>query len=107
MDELLKAINKYPNGTKLIINLKSGVEVKGEIDTIYETNNGLDMDEEGYQEYYACAFKILDLKNYLKENLDIKVGELIEISMQEPPFTVMLENGTVVWERPQKNLYEK
>lgn len=98
MDELLKAINKHPNGTKLIINLKSGVEVKGEIDTIYETNNGLDMDEEGYQEYCACAFKILDIKSSLQENLDIKVGELIEVSMQEPPLSVMFESGTVIWE---------
>lgn len=97
MDELLKAINKYPNGTKLIINWKNGVEIEGEIDTIYETNNGLEMDEEGYQEYYACAFNVLAIKNSSQENLDIEVGELIEVSMQDPPLSVLSKDGTVIW----------
>lgn len=98
MDDLLKAISKYPNGTKLIINWKSGVEIIGEIDTIYETNNGLDMEEEGYQEYYACAFKVLAVKNILKDKLDIEVGDLIEISIQKLPLSVMTENKTIIWQ---------
>lgn len=97
MDELLKAINKFPNGTKLIINWKSGVEIEGEIDTIYETNNGLDMDDEGYQEYYACTINVLAIKDPSQEHSNIEVGGLIEVSMQNPPLSVISENGTVIW----------
>lgn len=99
MDELLTAINKYPNGTKLIINWKNGMEIKGDIDTIYETNNGLEMDEEGYQEYYACAFNVLVILNSSEEKSNIEVGGLIEVSMQDPPMRVTLEDGTLVWEK--------
>lgn len=97
MDSLIRAINKYPNGTKLIINWKKGLEVEGEIDTIYETNNGLEMDEKGYQEYYACAFYVLAIKNSSEEKSDIEVRELIEVSMQNPPLNVMYEDGTLIW----------
>lgn len=97
MDELLKAINKYPNGTKLIVSWKNGVEIEGEIDTNFETNNMLDMDEEGYQEYYACAFNVLAIKNSSQEQSDIEIGGLIEISMQDPPLSIMSENGKIIW----------
>lgn len=99
MDELLTAINKYPNGTKLVINWKNGMEIKGEIDTIYETNNGLEIDEEGYQEYYACAFNVLDILHSSEEKLYLEIGGLIEVSMQDPPMRLMLEDGTPVWEK--------
>ena len=98
MDELLKAINKFKNGSKLILKWKNGVEIEGEIDTIYETNNGLDMDSESYQEYYACAIKVLTIKNSSQEYLNIKVGGLMEVSMVDPPLTVISENGIVIWE---------
>jgi hypothetical protein len=97
VDELLKAINKFPNGTKLIINWKNGVEIEGKIDTIYETNNGLEMDDEGYQEYYACAFNVLAIKSPLLVHSNLEVGGLIEVSMQDPPLSVISENGAVIW----------
>lgn len=98
MDELIRKINKYPNGTKLIIKWKNGIELRGEIDTIYETDNGLEMDEERYQEYYACAFNVLSIQSSQKEKINIKIGELIEISMQAPPQSVMLEDERLIWE---------
>ena len=54
MDELLDKLSKYPNGTRLVIELSEETKIIGEIDTICESDNGLDMDEEGYEEYYAC-----------------------------------------------------
>ncbi len=96
MDELLRSINKYPNGTKLIIVLNSGVKIRGEIDTIYETDNGLEPDEDGYKEYYACVLKVKALLDNTKDEA-INIGALIEVSMQEPPLAIWLEDNTKIW----------
>lgn len=79
MDALIKAINKYPNGTRLIIKWNIGLEIRGEIDTIYETNNNFDMDEEECREYYACAFNVMSILGTKPKNLSVEFGSLIEI----------------------------
>lgn len=99
MDELIRAINRYPDGTKLIIKYKINFAIKGEIDTIYETNNEFDENEEGYEEYYACAFNVKSVQGDVPKEFDVEVGSLIEVSMQKPPLGVYLENGTTLWER--------
>ncbi len=96
MDELMRSINKYPNGTKLIIVLNNGTKIKGQIDTIYETDNGLEPDEDGYKEFYACVLKVETFLDNIKDEA-INVGSLIEISMQEPPLGIWLEDNTKVW----------
>ena len=98
MDELLYKLNKYPNGTRLIIELNKGMKIRGEIDTICESDNGLDMDEEGYEEYYACIIKVLSILDNQKQIESVKVGSLMEISMQNPPVGIWLENTTIVWQ---------
>lgn len=99
MDELIRVINRYPNGTKLIIKYNINFIIKGEIDTIYETNNDFDEDEEGYEEYYACAFNVKSIQGDVPEELNVDVGSLVEVSMQKPPLGVYLENGIALWER--------
>ena len=56
----------------------------GFIDTLYETNNGLEEDAEGYREYFACAFKV---EKIIKNTGDksLKQGQLIEISECDKP----------------------
>lgn len=98
MDSLIRAIHKYPNGTRLILRWQNGSEITGEIDTIYETNNWLEIDDEGYQEYYACAFHVLAINNSSNTKSGMKVGELIEVSMQDPPISVMSDGGEIIWE---------
>ncbi|WP_250228379.1 hypothetical protein [Anaeropeptidivorans aminofermentans] len=97
MDELIKAINKYPNGTKLIIKWQNNLEIEGEIDTIFETDNGLDMDDDDYQEFYSCVFGVSNILGSPSERLDFEVGSLIEISMQNPPLEIKLYDGGVIW----------
>lgn len=59
MDEMIQKINAYPNGTFLKIIWDYGkIVVEGVIDTIYETDNGLEEEEDGYQEFYVCAFMV-------------------------------------------------
>lgn len=98
MDELLEKISKYPNGTRLIIELSKGIKIEAEIDTIYETDNGLDMDEAGYEEYYACVIKVIALRYNQQQIQNIKIGSLMEISMKNPPISICLKDGTIVWQ---------
>lgn len=91
MDELLLVLNKYPNGTELVIEWLDKPKMNVIIDTIYET-----IDEEE-REYYACAVKILSVE---ADDLRIyKVGNLLEISEQDPPIRIFDNNGNLVWNK--------
>ncbi|CVI70072.1 hypothetical protein NDGK_01753 [Clostridiales bacterium CHKCI001] len=97
MDEMMKRINKFGNGTYLKVEWENGRFVLGgRIDTIYETNNGLEEDEVGYREFYACAFKIEKIfQNFTNEIL--KENGLIEISIENQPTLITLSNGKIIW----------
>ena len=95
MDELIKQIDKYPNGEKLKIKYKDGSVLEGIIDTIYETNNELDEDDINYQEYYACAFLIVNVI-YQPEEKYTK-GHLIEINKFNSPCLILDNNDKIVW----------
>jgi len=97
MDELIKAISKYQNGTKLIVEWAEELELKVILDTIYESDNGLDDDEEGYKEFYACAVKVLSIIKNQSNKYEISEGRLIEISMENSPKSIKLEDGTSIW----------
>ena len=97
MDELIRVINNYPNGTIIIVKWENELVLKGKIDTIYETDNGLEMDVDGYKEFFACALEILDILKNPQENILLGVGELTEISMENTPVEIMLEGNLVIW----------
>lgn len=82
----------------VIIKWKSGLEIKGKVDTCYETDNGLEIEEEDYQEFYACAVEVIEILNMPgKIDYYIKKGNLIEVSIQNKPKQVLLEDYTVIW----------
>jgi hypothetical protein len=98
LDNLIKRLSSFPNGTVLFIDFLNGLSIKGKLDTIYETDNGLEMDEEGYLEYYACSIKIEKIINQSKKiDEHIKEGNFIEISKYSELLRVYLEDGTVIW----------
>ncbi|MCH5185002.1 MAG: hypothetical protein J1F64_02640 [Oscillospiraceae bacterium] len=97
MDEMMKKINKYPNGTYLKIEFSDGLLVLyGTIDTMYETNNGLEEDEDGYKEFYACLISIEKIITNLSDNI-LQEGDLIEISIEDQPTLIETRDGTVIW----------
>ncbi len=99
MDEMMRVINKYSNGTYLKVEWGSGeLVLEGEIDTIYESNNGLDEENVGYKEFYACAFRIKNIINNIN-NIEYHVGDLIEISVENEPALIVLNDGSVGWEK--------
>lgn len=65
---------------------------------MYESNNDFDMEDDEYMEFYACAFRI---KKVIKKPKDkaYKRGSLIEISIENEPTRIILENGDVIWEK--------
>lgn len=97
MDEMLRKISAYPNGTFLRISWEyEGTTVEGVIDTIYETDNGLDEKEEGYQEFYACAVYVSKIIGN-PQSRGVTVNSLIEISKYNQPTCIRLEDGAVIW----------
>lgn len=96
MDEMMRAISRYPNGTVLKVSWQFGrIVVEGLIDTIYETDNGSEGTED-YREYFACAFKIQKIIQNLGD-VDLEQGQLIEISKYNEPTSIELEDRTIIW----------
>lgn len=97
MDEMMKQISKYPNGTHLRVEWQYGqLVLEGTIDTIYESDNGLE--EEGYKEFYACAFRIEKiLNNHI--NKSFLLNSLIEISIENEPTVITLKDGCILWKK--------
>lgn len=94
---MMQEICKYANGTYLDVVWNYGeLVLSGSIDTIYETNNGFDEDEDGYKEFYACAFRVNNIITN-KERKDFEANTLIEISIENQPTQIMLQDGTVIW----------
>ena len=66
-------ILEYPNGDK----------IEAQVDTCYETDNGLEMEDPDYEEYHACAMRIV--KVIEDKNGSFKEGSLIEINYHNYP----------------------
>lgn len=99
MDEMIREISKYPNGTYLKLECEDGqLVLEGKIDTIYETDNRLDEEDIRYREFYACAVKIKKIIQNLKDK-DCNINDLIEISVENQPALITLYDGSIVWKK--------
>lgn len=99
MDEMMKAIDKYANGTYLEVEWENGqLVLDGKIDTIFETNNGLEEEDDGYKEFYTCVFKVENIIKIIKDK-EYHIGAFIEISMENEPTLITLKDGTIIWEK--------
>lgn len=95
VDNMIKIISSFPNGTFLKIVWNNNIVLNGIIDTVYETDNGLEFSD--YKEYYAFAFKINIILSKPKD-CKIQEGQLIEISTENEPSLIFLEDGTIIWD---------
>ena len=82
MEKLFRSINNNANQA-YILTYSNGDVFEAEIDTCYETDNGLEEDDPNYEEYHACAMKIV--KIIVNKNKNLKEGNLIEINYHNYP----------------------
>jgi hypothetical protein len=97
LDNLLSAIHDLSIGAVLIIEWATKLTVRAELLSIYESENGLELDDPDYEEYYSSAVTILDIIESGSGEPGFEVGESIEINKQNPPVRITLEDGEVIW----------
>lgn len=101
MDEMIYAISQYVNGSYLVMEWENaGLVLGGQIETIYQTDNGKPERVTTFREFYACAFRITRILKNLSANA-YYANSLMEISSEAPPSRISLEDGTVIWSMPQ------
>ena len=82
MEKLFLSINNN-NNQIYILTFSNGDVAEAQVDTCYETDNGLDDDDPDYEEYHACAMKIV--KIIVDKNENLEEGNLIEINYHNYP----------------------
>ncbi|MCF0229739.1 MAG: hypothetical protein HUJ76_08640 [Parasporobacterium sp.] len=82
-DTLLRFTHSHSNGKYTLFD-NMGKSVEAVYDTDYESDNGLDEDEEGYEEYQCIAFKC------------ISDGSLFEVNYHQIPVKATCD-GEVIY----------
>lgn len=93
MENLFLSIND--NATQIyILTYSDGDIIEAQVDTCYETDNGLDEDAPDYEEYHACAMKIV--KIIVDKTQKLKEGSLIEINYHNYPQHIKDLQGNIL-----------
>lgn len=93
----------------MILYWDGGCVIKGINGTgAFESSNMLELDDENYQEYYACGIEIKEIvaSNNSPKCLEIqetlKNGYMVEITPFNEPLKVETVDGQVLWSRTEK-----
>ena len=93
MENLFLSIND--NATQIyILTYSDGDIIEAQVDTCYETDNGLDDDDPDYEEYHACAMRIV--KIIVDKTQKLKEGSLIEINYHNYPQHIKDLQGNIL-----------
>ena len=93
MENIFLSIND--NATQIyILTYSDGDIIEAQVDTCYETDNGLDDDDPDYEEYHACAMKIV--KIIVDKTQKLKEGSLIEINYHNYPQHIKDLQGNIL-----------
>ena len=82
MENLFLSISDNVN-QRYVLTYSDGNVIEAQVDTCYETDNGLEMEDLNYEEYHACAMRIV--KVIEDKNGSLKEGSLIEINYHNYP----------------------
>ena len=86
MSPLFRLISDNPNAV-FRFELTDNSVVTARLDTCYETNNGYEDDERGFEEYFACLFKIEEI---VQNKARYKKGDFIEINYHNFPKSIKI-----------------
>ena len=93
MGNLFKSINE--NESELYtLSFSNGDIFAAKADTCYETDNGLDENEKGVEEFHACAFRIVEI--FVNKSGSLEKGKLIEISYHNYPQEIKNSQGCII-----------
>ncbi|ADO55583.1 MULTISPECIES: hypothetical protein [Paenibacillus] len=103
-DSLIKAIISVPKD-ELTIHWGNGLKIIGTRDTIYETNNGLDEEDNGFLEYAAAVIEVekivskpINDEGSIYKWLQKRKSSFIEISLHDdPPSMITSSDGSIIW----------
>ncbi len=84
---LFKDISEEPHKI-YILEFNDGSILKVKQDTYYESDNGLEEDDEQYKEYYACAMEIIKVIKDTTPEKKYKERMLIEINYLNYPKSI-------------------
>lgn len=93
MEKLFLSINNNANQI-YVLTYSNGDVVEAQVDTCYETDNGLEDDDPNYEEYHACAMRIV--KIIADKNRKLQEGNLIEINYHNYPQQIKNLQGDVL-----------
>ncbi len=103
-DSLIKAIISVPK-EELTFYWGNGLKIIGTKDTIYETNNGLDEDDNRFLEYDAAVIEVKKIvskpindEGSIYKWLQKGKSSFIEISLHDdPPSMITSSDGSIIW----------
>ncbi len=78
---------------KYLLTFQSGDVVEAVVETCYETDNGLE-GQINFEEYHACAMRILRILNNSSRTLEI--GGLLEIHYRNYPKEIRDSRGKII-----------
>ncbi len=93
MENLFLSISDNVN-QKYVLTYSDGNVIEAQVDTCYETDNGLEADDPEYEEYYACAMKIV--KIIADKSKTLKEDSLIEINYHNYPRQIQDLQGNIL-----------
>ncbi len=99
MSPFLHYINKHPNET-MIFEWTDGTKLLVRLDTAYDSMNDLDEEDEGFEEYFACAMETVKIISIGTAPVcDFEVGGLFEVNYHNFPDFVRDQDGNILLEK--------
>ncbi|MDL2226526.1 hypothetical protein LJB86_02585 [Deltaproteobacteria bacterium OttesenSCG-928-M10] len=99
----------FDQSNPMLIHWDGGCIIKGVNGTgAFESDNGLELDDENYQEYYACGIEIVEIIKAtdspkcreIQETLTN--GYMVEITPFNEPLKIESIDGQLLWSREEK-----
>lgn len=95
----MEYIDNHPR-EKMIFDWQDGTRIMTRLDTAYDSSNDMDEDEEGFEEYFACAMQVLEIVTIGTTPVwNFEVGGLFEINYHNFPDVVRDAEGKILLEK--------